>query len=98
MTGYTITKRYLAYIKNPPYICSMNTFEIGDYVNIISFDLGGEVVSIQKLPEALLEFFGIEYTDMITYKIKIGEGEYITTSEDNLEKLTPQRSTDEQQY
>lgn len=72
-------------------------FEVGDIVSLVYFDLSGKIVSIEKAPNALLAFVdGVD--DLILYKMEVSPGCYVTTTSDGIEKIKPERVSDEQQH
>jgi hypothetical protein len=74
-----------------------NPFQVGDIVSLVYFDLSGKIISIQSAPDALLAFVdGVD--DLMLYKMEVSPGCYVTTTSDGIEKIKPERVSDEQQH
>jgi hypothetical protein len=61
-------------------------FKIGDLVNVDLIDSFGKIISIEEAPNKLKKLVGVN-GDLPLYKIDIGNGIFITTTEDSLEEI-----------
>lgn len=68
----------------------INQFNIGDGVCINFMDFCGKIVSIDTVSDKLSKMAGFE-KGVLLYKIQIHDHYYITTTEDALEQLKPER-------
>lgn len=79
-----------------------NKFNVGDMVTItlLDLDVSGEIVSIERIPKDIAESIkaggGKLPKNMLCYKIALGDGLFMTTEEQFIKKLTPERTTDDQ--
>ena len=64
----------------------MEKFKIGDLVIVDILDTFGTIVSIEEAPQKLKKIVGIK-DELRLYRIDIGNGIFITTTEDSLEEL-----------
>jgi hypothetical protein len=61
-------------------------FKIGDLVNVDILDTFGKIVSIEQASSKLKKVVGVN-GDLFLYRIDIGNGIFITTTEDSLEEI-----------
>lgn len=69
----------------------MSNFNIGDFVLVDLLDTSGKIVSIEEAPEKLKKIVGVR-EKLILYRVDIGNGVFITTTEDSLEKIKIQQA------
>lgn len=66
-------------------------FKIGDYVSLKYFDFSGKIVSINDAPKEVMKFFSDDNSLLKVYKIEIEDNCFITTTEDGIELIKPER-------
>lgn len=72
----------------------LNQFAVGETVKLIYFELVGKIISIELAPD--FEFLENSEEDVVLYKMEISQGCYVTTTIEGLEKIKPERISDEQ--
>lgn len=71
-----------------------NKFKTGDIVSICYFDIQGTIVSIESASEKIKVLMDSP-DDFFLYKIEISKGVFLTTNEDSLELVLPERISDQ---
>lgn len=67
-----------------------NTFNVGDFVSVIYFDMGGRITAIKQAPIHVRKFFD-DPDEFLLYTVEVSPGRFITTTADGLESIKPER-------
>lgn len=65
-------------------------FKVGDPVSLKYFDFTGIVVGINEAPPEVMKFFNNNEATVV-YRVEIEPGSFITTTEDGIELIKPER-------
>jgi len=68
-----------------------NNYKVGDYVNIMFFELSGKIVSIESATNIHI----LDGDDFLLYKVRVEKDCFATVTEDCLSLVIPERVTDE---
>lgn len=69
-------------------------FKIGDLVIVDILDTFGKIVSIEEAPNKLKKIVGVD-NELLLYRIDIGNGIFITTTEDSLEEIKIEKAPED---